>query len=99
MESAAPVAVGVEGAGERIRLRPSLWPRLALAFGIFLASVAVALAVGPAGVSLQDTIAVLPGETIDVAFRADNPGQWMFPCHNGYHIEAGMMGQINYVAR
>jgi iron complex transport system permease protein len=59
MENAAPVAVGVEIGAERIRLRPSLWPRLMIAAGLLLLSAAVALAVGPAGVSLQDTVSVL----------------------------------------
>lgn len=29
----------------------------------------------------QNTITLLPGETADIAFTANNPGKWMFHCH------------------
>lgn len=41
-----------------------------------------------------DTVVLLPGETVDVAFVADNPGRWMFHCHVIEHQETGMMGFI-----
>jgi len=25
-----------------------------------------------------------------------NPGVWMLHCHNGYHMEAGIMTTLNY---
>lgn len=37
-----------------------------------------------------DTVLVLPDETVDVAFVADNPGDWIFHCHVLEHMEAGM---------
>jgi len=38
-----------------------------------------------------DTLILLPGETVEVAFVADNPGRWMFHCHIIEHQESGMM--------
>ncbi|MBX5437181.1 MAG: multicopper oxidase domain-containing protein [Alicyclobacillaceae bacterium] len=29
----------------------------------------------------QNTLTLLPGETADIAFTANNPGRWMFHCH------------------
>jgi FtsP/CotA-like multicopper oxidase with cupredoxin domain len=39
-----------------------------------------------------DTLLVLPDEQLEVAFVADNPGNWMFHCHIIEHQENGMMG-------
>lgn len=50
------------------------------------------------GDAVKDTV-VVPGRmgqtTID--FKADNPGNWLFHCHNLYHLEAGMARVIRYV--
>jgi FtsP/CotA-like multicopper oxidase with cupredoxin domain len=43
-----------------------------------------------------DTVSVLPGETWEVAFRADNPGLWMNHCHNLEHVATGMMMHLAY---
>jgi len=40
---------------------------------------------------------VRPDEEIAVSFWADNPGQWMFHCHNTYHLEAGMATLVSFV--
>jgi FtsP/CotA-like multicopper oxidase with cupredoxin domain len=42
-----------------------------------------------------DTLIVQPGETVEVAFVADNPGRWMFHCHVIEHQETGMMGYLD----
>ncbi|MCW5696737.1 MAG: multicopper oxidase family protein [Bauldia sp.] len=39
-----------------------------------------------------DTVLLLPEETIQAAFVADNPGKWMIHCHVAEHQETGMMG-------
>ncbi|MBC6445922.1 multicopper oxidase family protein [Actinokineospora sp. HBU206404] len=44
----------------------------------------------------KDTAVVLPGQSVDCVFDADNPGQWMIHCHNTYHAEAGMMAVLGY---
>lgn len=41
-----------------------------------------------------DTLLLLPGEQAEVAFVADNPGDWMFHCHIIEHQESGMMGYL-----
>jgi FtsP/CotA-like multicopper oxidase with cupredoxin domain len=40
----------------------------------------------------QDTVFMAPRERVDIAFVADNPGDWMIHCHILEHQEAGMMG-------
>ncbi len=42
----------------------------------------------------QDTVLMAPRERVDIAFVADNPGNWMFHCHILEHMAAGMMGVI-----
>jgi FtsP/CotA-like multicopper oxidase with cupredoxin domain len=42
----------------------------------------------------QDTVLMAPRERIDIAFVADNPGDWMFHCHVLEHQVGGMMGVI-----
>ena len=46
----------------------------------------------------KDTVAVTPGAQVTIELQADNPGQWMLHCHNAYHLEAGMMAVIAYLA-
>ncbi|HEX7011535.1 MAG TPA: multicopper oxidase family protein [Steroidobacteraceae bacterium] len=42
----------------------------------------------------QDTVMMAPRERVEIAFVADNPGDWMFHCHILEHQAAGMMGVI-----
>jgi FtsP/CotA-like multicopper oxidase with cupredoxin domain len=44
----------------------------------------------------SDTLSVVPGETYEVAFRADNPGVWMDHCHNLVHAKTGMTMHLSY---
>ena len=41
-----------------------------------------------------DTVLVLPQETVEIAFVADNPGDWLFHCHILEHMAAGMNGVV-----
>jgi FtsP/CotA-like multicopper oxidase with cupredoxin domain len=43
-----------------------------------------------------DTLNLEPGSTWVVGFRADNPGLWMFHCHNLDHAAKGMMAMFDY---
>ncbi|MGA9352743.1 MAG: multicopper oxidase domain-containing protein, partial [Terriglobales bacterium] len=43
------------------------------------------------GTRNTDVIELLPGSMVSVEMLADNPGSWMFHCHVGDHMEAGMM--------
>lgn len=42
----------------------------------------------------RDTVLIAPRESADVAFVADNPGDWMIHCHVLDHQEGGMMAVI-----
>ena len=42
----------------------------------------------------RDTVMMDPRQTIDIAFVADNVGEWMFHCHILDHAAGGMMGTI-----
>lgn len=42
----------------------------------------------------QDTVLMAPRERTDIAFVADNPGDWMFHCHILEHQAAGMMSVV-----
>lgn len=42
----------------------------------------------------QDTVLMEPRKAVEIAFVADNPGDWMFHCHILEHQAAGMMGVI-----
>lgn len=42
----------------------------------------------------QDTVLMAPRERVEIAFLADNPGDWMFHCHILEHMAAGMMAVI-----
>jgi FtsP/CotA-like multicopper oxidase with cupredoxin domain len=44
----------------------------------------------------RDTVMVPAMTSVTIAFDADNPGRWAFHCHNGYHMEAGMMTSVEY---
>lgn len=42
----------------------------------------------------EDTVLMAPNERVEIAFVADNPGDWMIHCHILEHQEGGMMGTI-----
>jgi len=54
--------------------------------GMHFREVAGDAATGP----LRDTLMIMPGETRDIAFVADNPGDWLFHCHMLAHAASGM---------
>jgi FtsP/CotA-like multicopper oxidase with cupredoxin domain len=39
---------------------------------------------------LKHTVNIGPKETLAFEFFADNPGSWIFHCHNLYHLDSGM---------
>jgi FtsP/CotA-like multicopper oxidase with cupredoxin domain len=45
---------------------------------------------------LKDTLIVYPMERVEIAFLADNPGNWFHHCHNLYHMNAGMANIVSY---
>jgi FtsP/CotA-like multicopper oxidase with cupredoxin domain len=42
----------------------------------------------------RDTVLMGPRESVDVAFVAENVGEWMYHCHILDHAAGGMMGTI-----
>lgn len=45
---------------------------------------------------IKDTLNVKYGETYEVAFVANNPGNWLFHCHDLHHASTGMVTTIKY---
>ncbi|KAJ01744.1 multicopper oxidase [Sulfitobacter mediterraneus] len=43
---------------------------------------------------LRDTTLLFSDETGEIAFVADNPGQWLLHCHMLSHAASGMMTRI-----
>jgi multicopper oxidase len=48
------------------------------------------------GGPVKDTMVVPAGGTGALDFRTDNAGDWMFHCHNHYHMENGMARLVRY---
>ncbi|WP_458207919.1 multicopper oxidase family protein [Haladaptatus sp. NG-SE-30] len=50
------------------------------------------------GDAMKDTV-IVPGHMGSVTFDffADNPGDWLFHCHNLYHLDSGMARVVRYV--
>nr|WP_305882891.1 multicopper oxidase family protein [Halobellus rarus] len=50
------------------------------------------------GDAIRDTV-IVPGRRgqVTIDFHADNPGRWLFHCHNLYHLDAGMARVVRYV--
>lgn len=46
---------------------------------------------------VKDTINLEPGDEYVIAFKADNPGNWLFHCHDLHHASAGMVTQVKYM--
>ena len=46
----------------------------------------------------RDTVMIDPRGSADIAFVAENVGEWMFHCHNTYHLETGMATTLSYRA-
>jgi len=45
---------------------------------------------------LKDTMTVPGGEAATFDFLGNNPGEWMFHCHNHYHMANGMAQVVSY---
>jgi FtsP/CotA-like multicopper oxidase with cupredoxin domain len=43
-----------------------------------------------------DSLEVEDGESFETAFVADNPGVWMFHCHNLEHAADGLVAHLAY---
>jgi FtsP/CotA-like multicopper oxidase with cupredoxin domain len=45
---------------------------------------------------IMNTVALMPGQIVDLDFVADNPGLWAFHCHEVHHAEGGLMTVVAY---
>ncbi|TNE90290.1 MAG: multicopper oxidase family protein [Rhodobacteraceae bacterium] len=76
--------------GETIRveiLNQTVFPHAMHLHGMHFREVLGDGSLGP----LRDTLLVQRGETREIAFVADNPGDWLFHCHMLAHAASGMM--------
>lgn len=46
--------------------------------------------------AVRDTVLVPLDGTVRIAFDADNPGRWLFHCHNLLHMATGMITELAY---
>ncbi|WP_028464992.1 multicopper oxidase family protein [Nisaea denitrificans] len=76
--------------GETVRIRMenrSRWPHAMHLHGHHFRQILQEERMGP----LRDTLLVQSDETAEIAFVADNPGDWLLHCHMVEHAAAGMM--------
>ncbi|MEX5728640.1 FtsP/CotA-like multicopper oxidase with cupredoxin domain [Rhodovulum iodosum] len=76
--------------GETVRIsitNDTAWPHAMHLHGHHFRKVGTDGTVGP----LRDTLLMNRGETADIAFVADNPGDWLLHCHMLEHSAGGMM--------
>jgi multicopper oxidase len=45
---------------------------------------------------LKDTLTLRPMEQYEIELFANNPGTWLFHCHNLVHMGAGLMAEVRY---
>ena len=77
-------------AGETLRLaliNDTAWPHAMHLHGHHFRKIDTTQKQGP----LRDTLLVNPRETAEIAFVADNPGDWLLHCHMLEHSPSGMM--------
>jgi len=77
------------GLGETVRLtmvNATAWPHSMHLHGYHFRVIGADGALGP----LRDTLLMDRDETVEIAFVADNPGDWLLHCHVPEHSVAGM---------
>lgn len=76
--------------GETVRIimiNDTAWPHGMHLHGHHFRHIGANGAAGP----LRDTLLMNRGETVEIAFVADNPGDWLLHCHMLEHSAGGMM--------
>ena len=79
--------------GENVRLRihnDTAFPHAMHLHGMHFHEVTEDGRLGP----LRDTTLLFGDQTREIAFVADNPGQWLLHCHMLSHAASGMMTRI-----
>ena len=86
-----PLLTAAPGESVRIAmLNDTAWPHAMHLHGTHFREVYADGAMGP----WRDTLLVQPDETREIAFVAENKGDWMFHCHMLSHQSSGMMNWI-----
>ena len=87
----APFARYARGETARIRLvNDTVFPHAMHLHGMHFRTVASDRSLGP----MRDTLLVMPQESGEIAFVADNPGKWLLHCHMLGHAVSGMTNWI-----
>ena len=45
---------------------------------------------------MKDVVMLGGYQELEVDFVANNPGQWLFHCHNLEHMSGGLMTEVRY---
>lgn len=84
----APLIEAVQGETVRVRMHnDTAWPHAMHLHGHHFRQVREDGRLGP----LRDTLLMNRGEAAEIAFVADNPGDWLLHCHMLEHSAGGMM--------
>lgn len=84
--------------GEVVRIKmdnETAWPHAMHLHGHHFRQIEADGRTGP----LRDTLLVDPDQSVEIAFVADNPGNWLFHCHMVEHAVSGMMTWIRVASR
>ncbi|WP_299684146.1 multicopper oxidase domain-containing protein [uncultured Tateyamaria sp.] len=82
--------------GETVRIamiNDTAWPHGMHLHGHHFRQIAADGSLGP----LRDTVLMNRGETVEIAFVADNPGDWLLHCHMLEHSAGGMMTWLRVI--
>lgn len=85
------------GRGQTVRLtidNDTFFPHAMHLHGMHFREVARNGETGP----LRDTLLMLRGEVREIAFVADNPGDWLLHCHMLSHAASGVMTWLRVIA-
>ena len=83
----APLLTALRGETVRLAMvNDTAWPHAMHLHGHHFRAIASDGAAGP----MRDTLLMDRGETAEIAFVADNPGDWLLHCHMPGHSISGM---------
>jgi len=86
-----PFALLERGQNVRVKIEnDTVFPHAMHLHGMHFHEVADDGTLGP----LRDTTLLVRGQTREIAFVADNPGQWLLHCHMLSHAASGMMTKV-----
>ena len=88
----APLVMASRGETIRVRMaNDTVFAHAMHLHGMHFREVMPGGAMGP----MRDTLLLPARETREIAFLADNPGEWLFHCHMLSHAASGMMQRVS----